>query len=159
MTRTFQLVGLDAAPFEPLFDLSDDELRARGARRCVAGADHGFPCRIGLADARSGDELLLLPWMHQDALSPYRASGPIYVRRGARQRRLAPGEVPPYVTSRLMSLRAYDAEHLIVDAAVCEGTDAGTQLQRLLEDERVRYVHLHNARRGCYSCLALPVDA
>lgn len=158
MTATFQLVGLEAAPFQPLFELPDAELRGRGVRRCVADAAHGYPCRIGLEDAQPGDELLLLPWQHQPALSPYRASGPIYVRRGSVQRRLPPGEVPPYVSSRLMSLRAYDHADLIVDAEVCEGTDAARQLERLMADARVAYVHLHNARRGCYSCLAQRVE-
>lgn len=155
MSARFALVGLEAAPFEPLFHLPDDALRERGMRRCLASADHGFPCRVGLQDARAGDELLLLPWTHQPALSPYRASGPIYVRRGATQRRLAPGEVPPYVSSRMMSLRAYDGEHLIVDAEVCEGPDVAHRLDQMMADARVAYVHLHNARRGCYSCLAL----
>ncbi|MBO9579260.1 MAG: DUF1203 domain-containing protein, partial [Microbacteriaceae bacterium] len=58
---------------------------------------------------------------HQPAHSPYRASGPIFVRRDAQRRVLAPGEVPPYVAERLISLRAYDVAHLMVDAEVCEG--------------------------------------
>jgi hypothetical protein len=53
------------------------------------------------------------------------------VRRAARQCKLDAGVIPDYVRLRQMSVRAYDAAHLMVDAA---------------------YIHLHNAKRGCFSC-------
>ena len=156
---SFQLSGLAHAPFEPLFDLPDERLHALGAVRRMADRDVGFPCRVSLQDAEVGAELLLLPYLHQPGLSPYRASGPIFVRRGARQRRLPAGVVPAYVSQRLMSLRAYDAAHMIIDATVCEGTATAEQLERLFANAQTAYVHLHNAKRGCFSCLASRVGA
>ena len=150
----FALSGLAHAPFESLFDLSDDQLHALGAVRRVADEDFGFPCRVSLQDAHLGEELLLLPHLHQPALSPYRASGPIFVRRGATRRALPAGQVPPYVSRRLMSLRAYDSSHMMIDATVCEGTAVAARLEALFASPEVEYVHLHNATRGCYSCLA-----
>jgi len=150
--HAFQLVGLDSAEFEPLFDLADDELSKLGAVRRFAIDTPGFPCRISLEDARSGEEMLLLPYVHQPASSPYHASGPIYVRRGARQRILAAGEVPDYVATRLISVRAYDAADMIVDAAVCEGVVVAPEIERMFENELVAYIHLHNAKRGCFAC-------
>src|SRR5688572_29564585 len=117
---SFRLVGLDPTPFQPLFRLPDEELAWRGIRRVVADAGSTLPCRVSLEDAPAGDELLLLPFEHQPACSPYRASGPIFVRRGQPRRELPPDTVTSYVTTRLMSVRAYDAADLIVDAAVCE---------------------------------------
>lgn len=151
---TFRLSGIDPAPYEALFALDNDALRRRGAKRCIADGDFGHPCRVGLEDAKAGDELLLLPYEHQPAASPYRASGPIFVRRGAVRRVLPPGVVPPYVSKRLMSLRAYDAAHMMVDATVCEGGDVARELGRMFGDGIVVYVHLHNAKRGCFSCTA-----
>ena len=150
---SFQIVGLAPEPFEPLFALPEDELRGRGIRRVRAAAQPGYPCRISLVDAQAGDELLLLPFEHQPAHSPYRASGPIYVKVGARQRTMAVGEIPESVRRRQISLRAYDADDLIVDAEVCAGESVGAEIERLLADPLVRYLHLHNAKRGCYSCL------
>ena len=150
----FQITGLDPSPFAPLFDLDDAALRARGARRVRADADPGFPCRVSLEDAAEGEELLVLPWRHHDVDSPYRASGPIFVRRGARPARLAPGEVPPSVSRRLMSLRAYDAGHLMLTAEVVDGAQVAAALAALFADPAVAYVHLHNARPGCYACQA-----
>lgn len=148
----FQLVGISHEPFESLFLLSDEQLRERGAVRHVATQNPGFPCRVSLEDAAIGEELLLLPFLHQPAASPYRASGPIYIRRNARQRTLAAGDVPPYVTRRLISVRAYDAGHMMVDATVCEGAVVASELERHFSNGDVAYIHLHNAKRGCFSC-------
>ncbi len=150
---SFRLVGLPTDRFAALFDLSPDALEALGARRVTATAKPGFPCRIGLEDAEPGDELLLLPFEHQPEHSPYRAFGPIFVKVGARQRTLAVGEIPEYVKTRQISLRAYDADHMIVGAEVCAGEDVRAEIERQLDDARVSYIHLHNAKRGCFSCL------
>ena len=81
-TMNYQLRGLEPALFEPLFDLDETALAARGMRWMDVTAPFGFPCRISLTDAPVGERVLLLPFTHQDSRSPYRASGPIFVRRG-----------------------------------------------------------------------------
>jgi hypothetical protein len=149
---SFQLVGIDHEPFEPLFRLTDAELRDRGARRCVATESPGFPCRISLQDAAPGEELLLLPFAHQPANSPYRSSGPIFVRRGAKRRALGVDEVSPYVTTRLMSVRVYDNADMIVAASVCEGAQVADCIREHFANPSASYIHLHNAKRGCFSC-------
>jgi hypothetical protein len=152
--QRWQLSGLDPAPFEPLFAMPDEELRHLGALRRTADKDFGFPCRISLEDAPVGAELLLLPYEHHAAASPYRASGPIFVRRRAMRRELEPGELPPCVTRRLISLRAYDRAAMMIEASVTDGVAVGAALDDLFADRAIAYVHLHNARRGCYSCRA-----
>ena len=148
----FRLVGLDPAPFAPFFDLTDEQLAERAIRRVIADQKPGFPCRISLVDAEVGEQLLLLPYCHQPANSPYHASGPIFVRRGAMQRVADPSEVPSYVAGRLMSVRAYDDRHFIVDADVCAGCDVASSIRRMFANPDARYIHLHNAKRGCFSC-------
>jgi len=149
---SFRLVGLAAENFEPFFAMHADELAALGVRRVVADASTGFPCRVSLVDAAIGEELLLLPFEHLRATSPYRSSGPVFVRRGAQQALLEAGEIPPYVTRRLMSVRAYDANHMMVVGEVCEGEGVREPIERLMADASVAYIHLHNAKRGCFSC-------
>jgi hypothetical protein len=150
--NNFRLVGIAPEPFEPLFQLADADLWAMGAVRRVATENPGFPCRVSLEDAEVGEELLLLPYTHQNVASPYRASGPIFVRRHAVQPTLMYGELPPYVTGRLMSVRAYDASDMMIVALVCEGSALAPELERLFSDAAVAYVHLHNAKQGCFSC-------
>jgi hypothetical protein len=53
--------------------------------------------------------------------------------------------------SRLLSLRAFDAEHMMVDAEVVEGRDARPLVERLMGEPGVAYLHAHFARRGCYA--------
>jgi len=151
---SFKLIGLPFEPFAPLFSLDERALSALDARRVVADESPGYPCRVSLVDAQMGEELLLVPFVHQPESSPYRASGPIFVRKGARHRVLAAGVIPDYVALRQISLRAYDAAHLMVDAAVCEGKDTANEILRMFDDSDVAYIHLHNAKRGCFSCRA-----
>ncbi|QHB73798.1 DUF1203 domain-containing protein [Stenotrophomonas sp. 364] len=150
----WHLSGLDHRQFEPLFETDDSDLAARGIVRCVATQDHGFPCRISLMDARVGEELLLLPYTHLASSSPYRASGPVFIRRQAVRCILPPGVVPPYVHRRQMSVRAYDARAFMLSGQICEGGEVAAALDQLFEDPHVHQVHLHNAGRGCFSCRA-----
>ncbi|WP_241236606.1 DUF1203 domain-containing protein [Xanthomonas sp. BRIP62415] len=151
---SFRLTGLDPALFAHLHGLDDVALTSHHAIRVIADADHGFPCRVSLQDARAGEQLLLLPYLHQAADSPYRASGPIFVRAAAVPARLEPGAVPAAIQSRLISLRAYDHRHHLVNAEVCAGDQVAAWLHACLDDTQIAYVHLHHARQGCYACRA-----
>jgi hypothetical protein len=149
---SFRFSGLSPEQFAPLFAFTDTELVARGMRRLTADSKPGYPCRVSLEDAEPGESLILLPFEHQPALSPYRASGPIFVRETAREAFGRAGEIPPVLNNRLLSLRGYDAGDLIVEADVVEGAQIEAALERFFARHDVRYVHIHNARRGCYSC-------
>lgn len=147
---TLRYTGLAPAQFEPLFALDDAALAARGIARVTADAVPGFPCRVSLEDARPGETLLLLAFEHQPAQSPYRASGPIFVRQLAHTA-YDSGELPPVFRGRMLSVRAYDATGMMVDADTVEGADAEPMFTRLLAREAVAYLHVHNARPGCYA--------
>ncbi|SFN55031.1 DUF1203 domain-containing protein [Dokdonella immobilis] len=150
--HSFQLSGLPAQNFSALFELDDAQLAERAIQRVTAEAHPGYPCRVGLVDAEVGDELLLLPFEHQSAASPYRASGPIFVSRRTHAQDLAAGRLPPYLTRRLVSVRAYDAADRMVDADVVDGNALAELITRILDNADVAYLHLHAARRGCYLC-------
>jgi hypothetical protein len=149
---SFQLIGLLPGQFSHLFSLSGEQLASLGIMRVTADSKPGFPCRISLQDAEPGEELLLLPYEHQSAVSPYRASGPIYVRARSQPANLRPGEIPPYVALRQISVRAYDAHHMMLTAEVCPGDAVAAEIQRHFNNQQVTYIHLHNAKRGCFSC-------
>lgn len=149
---SYVLHGLAPAWFEPLFDLDDDVLGTRGMRWMRVDTPVGYPCRISLEDAPVGEQVLLLPFVHQDSHSPYRASGPIFVRRGLREARQIIGAMPPYLTCRPLSVRAYDAADEMVDADVASGAEAEPLIREYLTRDEVAYLHLHFARRGCYAC-------
>jgi hypothetical protein len=148
---TFRILGLDPAPFRPLFDLDDEALLARGVHRLVAEAPHSAPCRVTLDDAEPGERLLLFSYQHQPAVSPFRASGPIFVREAASRPFDARGRIAPALERRTLSARAYDAEAMMVKGDVVAGADAGDLLERWFADSAVSEIHLHYAARGCFA--------
>jgi len=150
---SFRIKGLDFAQFEHLFGLTDDELSARGAKRHVADDKPGFPCRIALEDANPGERLLLLPYRHHDVPTAYASEGPIFVREKPMRTGECVDSVPDQLSSRLISLRAYDEAGMMVDADVVEGGALKPLIERFLADERTSYLHAHFARRGCYAAL------
>src|ERR1700736_4045579 len=152
MENSFRISGLPLANFAPLFELDDNQLAQKRARRLIVDAKPGFPCRVSLQDAEIGERVILLPFEHQSVDSPYRASGPIFVRESAKEALLSPNELPEVVRSRMLSVRAYDGEGIMRGAAVTPGSELQSQIENLFADSRVSYLHLHNAGAGCYSC-------
>jgi hypothetical protein len=74
------------------------------------------------------------------------------VRDAARTALLPPDTTPELLRTRLLSVRAYDEDHLMIDADVVDGREVEHVLSRMLERERISYVHVHFARPGCYAC-------
>jgi hypothetical protein len=146
----FRIKGLDPAPFAPLFHLSDGELLRQRAIRTVADSKPGFPCRVSLTDAEPGRRVLLLNYEHLPVESPYRATHAIYVSADAEPFD-AVGVVPPAMRERLLSLRAFDANGMMVDAEVVEGSKVEPLIELLFARGDVEYLHAHFARRGCFA--------
>jgi hypothetical protein len=148
---SFQVVGLPSSPFERFYGQSDAALAAHGVQVQVADASPGFPCRVTLRDAKPGTRMLLLNFEHQPANTPYRSTHAIYVADGARETPVAKGEVPESLRLRLLSVRAFDKEGMMVDADVTPGAEAAAVFERMLAKPGVDYLHVHNAKRGCYA--------
>ena len=104
-----------------------------------------------MRDAQPGETLLLLNHVCQPADTPYRASHAIFVREGAAAAYDQVDEVPAVMRTRLLSLRAFDADGMMVDADIVEGAAIEPLIARLLANSDVSYIHAHYAKRGCYS--------
>jgi hypothetical protein len=53
-----------------------------------------------------------------------------------------------------MSVRAFDHGGLMVDADVVQGASVDQVISRYLDNPRVDYLHLHNAKQGCFAARA-----
>ena len=149
----FRISGLSPEPFKAVFNLDDAALAARGAQRVFADDSiPGYPCRVSLAHATPGEVLLLISHTHQDGDSPYRASGPIFVRQSAHVAFDQTNCIPEPVRTRLLSVRAYDARDCIVEADVVDGGEIESLIARFFALDDVAYLHIHFARRGCFAC-------
>ncbi len=148
----YAFTGLSPAPFQPLFGLADDELKARGVLRYAVDQPVGFPCRVDLADAPLGSTVLLLNFEHQPADTPYRSRHAIFVREGAAAPALYVDEIPPVLQVRpFAALRAFDAEGMMTDASLARSEEIEDHVLRLLADPAVAYLQAHYAARGCYA--------
>ena len=150
---TFQISALPAQQFSHLYGQSDDALRAMGIEPMIADAPFGFPCRVSLVDAQPGQRLLLMNYEHQAAETPFRSRHAIFVADGASEAHPAAGEIPDQLRRRLLSIRAFNAAGMMLDADVVEGAEAEGLITRLFDNPWAAYLHIHFARRGCFGAL------
>lgn len=148
---SYRISGLPLEPFRHLIGADEATLTAHGAQRFTVTKPHDAPCRIGLEDAEPGETVILLNYAHQTADTPFRANGPIFVRETAREQAVFPGAVPDQLRRRTLSVRAYDAEGMMIDADVVEGMALEPVIDRLLANMDAAYLHIHFAKRGCYA--------
>jgi hypothetical protein len=148
---TYRILGLSPEPFRSLFGLADAELAAKGARRVVADASFGYPDRVELRDAAAGETLILVNHTHQAADTPYRASHAVFVREGSQAAREFQDEVPESLRRRMLSVRAFDADHMMIDARLVDGAELESAIDDLFADTQTAYLHAHFATRGCYA--------
>ena len=111
----------------------------------------GFPCRVTLEDAAPGETLLLLNYEHLPDASPYRSRHAIFVREGAETPALYMDEIPELLATRLLSVRAFDRDAMMTNADVVEGKALGPLIKTMFADPAVAFLHVHNAKRGCFA--------
>ena len=122
------------------------------ARTIVVNEADAYPCRRCLRDAEPGETVLLLSYdpFVDGADTPYRQPGPIFVH--AEPCAYQPNaDVPDQLARRLLSVRSFGDDHLMRGGVVVQGAELGPTAGRLLDDEAVSYLHVHNAGPGCFA--------
>ncbi len=150
----FVISGLRSNEFEELNGLSEEQLAERNVLAYVADEKPGFPCRVSLEDAEVGERVFLLNYTYQPNETPYKASHAIFVREYATDSWPCVNYVPESLSSRLLSLRGFDANHMMIEADIAQGAEVQLLLERFFANAAVAYVQLHFARRGCYAAVA-----
>jgi hypothetical protein len=148
---TYKITGLEPSQFAHLVGLGDEELTVLGAVRMTADKKPSFPCRVTLDDAEVGETLLLVNHVSHAGDNPYRASHAIFVSESAGQAAVYEDEIPPALERRVLSLRAFDNDGMMVDAALAQPGEADGVVRRLLANEWVDHIDAHNATRGCFA--------
>jgi len=145
----FQIQPLPAAEFAHLNAMSEEELARNNIQ--VHVSDGAFPCRVSLTDVAAGTKVYLLNFEHQPGESPYRSRHAIFVSAGAEESHPAADTVPDMLTSRLLSVRAFNRSHEMIDADVIDGKDVSALISAYFDNPEASYIHLHFARRGCFA--------
>lgn len=120
-------------------------------KRYIVDSNPGFPDRIEMKDAELGQSVLLLNHVCLPAKTPYRASHAIFIREWATQAYDAVDQVPESMRIRLLSLRAFNDDGMMLDADVADGMVMEPVVTRMFANPEVSYIHVHNAKQGCYS--------
>ncbi|MDP2739735.1 MAG: DUF1203 domain-containing protein [Pseudorhodobacter sp.] len=147
----FQIRALEAEAFSKFFAMDDAELAQHNICKMTVTSHPGTPCRVSLADAEIGETVLLLNYEHQPAKTPYKSCHAIFVRQGAQQARPLVGEVPKVLLSRLISVRHFDHDDMMINADVMPGNLLAEGIEQAFSDPRVSYLHLHYAKPGCFA--------
>lgn len=153
---SYVITGLDPAPFRHLYGLPDAELTQAGAVRMIADKKPGYPCRVTLEDVEPGTAVLLVNHEHLPVDTPYRSRHAIFVAEGAETSARYADAVPEQLRSRLLSVRAFDVDDMMIDAEVLDGAGLEAEIARMFADPRTAYLHVHNARRGCFAARVDP---
>jgi len=152
MTIPFLIKALPNEQFHEIMLKGDEELKAVHAAWITVNSNPGYPCRVSLSEANIGERVLALPFCHHDVNSPYRASGPIFVRENVQMVTLAINEVPEILRHRLLSVRGYNSQKQMIEAEVIQGAELESAIEKQFMNSDVQYLHLHNANPGCFSC-------
>lgn len=153
MRSDFQFVAAPVEKFTDLFLMSDAELASYSGRRMTVDSHPGYPCRVSLIDVPVGESVILVPYQHHDANSPYQSAGPIFVSEAAQTAQLAVNEIPVMFHHRLLSVRAYDEAAMMKGAKVVEGRVLEETIRNFFTDAAISYLHIHNAAPGCFNCI------
>lgn len=125
-------------------------LRARGGERYIADDKPGFPCRACLRDAEIGEELILVSHDPFDTDSPYRSASPIFLHAEPCSP-VDDADLPDQLTVRQLSVRAFDDNAMMLDAAVIDGTNLDGMIDAMFADPSNTHLHVHFAQRGCFA--------
>jgi hypothetical protein len=148
---SYRFTGLSPETFRPLFGLPDAALAEHAAKRLTVQQKPFAPDRITLDDAEPGETVLLVHYEHQPANTPYRASHAVFVRETANEAATFIDAIPPSLRFRVISLRAFDAGHQMIDADIADGAKLDELVERLFANPDAAYLHAHYAKRGCYA--------
>ena len=126
-------------------------LRAAGGVHYVADAKPGYPCRRCLRDAEIGEELILTSHDPFTKDSPYRCASPIFIHASECHPDPDAAGLPDQLTCRQLSVRAFDDQAMMIDAAIIDGRELEQTIERFFTDPTTDAIHVHNASRGCWA--------
>ena len=116
----------------------------------IADSANGFPCRHCLRWAQPGERVILFPYPAIPPGHPYSESGPIFVHAEPCERYDATSEYPSAFRNGRV-FRAYNANYVMIDAEVVNGSEPEAVVEKLLQNPETAFVHARSVTHGCYT--------
>lgn len=135
-----------------LFNLNEEDLASKGVVKMIVDKKPGYPCRVTLEDVEIGEEVILFSFEYHKTDSPYKAIGPIFIRKNAKKANLNINEIPEMLFKRLQSLRVYNKNGIMIEAKTLEGKEIRKEIESIFSNDLANYIQIHNANPGCYNC-------
>lgn len=152
MQVDYQIVGIDYQPYADYFAMSEAELKTHNAYLFVSDKCPDNPCRVSLEDAEIGETVLAIHYEHYAIEGPYRSAGPIFIREHAQPATVEPNVIPTFLRHRLLSVRGYNRNHIMIEADATRGDELEDVLRKQFSNSEVDVIHVHNAGPGCFNC-------
>jgi hypothetical protein len=115
---------------------------------------NGIPCRHCLTRVKAGEPYLILAYRPFPSAQPYAETGPIFLHAEPCPR-FSGDAIPENLTERPeFVMRGYDIRDRIVyeTCTIVPGDSIRSEAERLLDDERVVYLHVRARTSTCYQC-------
>ena len=154
MKYDFIISGIKQTEIQHLFKLNEQELQAKGIHKIKVDKKPGYPCRLSLEDANVGEEVLAFNYEHHKANSPYRSSGPVFVRLNTVEAKLRKNEIPQMLQHRYLSLRAYNEKGMMIAASTLEGRYLESAIQEIFSKPELALKYFlwnYNLERALHS--------
>lgn len=148
---TYAINGLSPELFDRYRGLDDAALAGLSARRLLATAKPGFPCRVSLEDADEGEPMILLHHVSHDVATPYRSAYAIFIREAATIAARYRDTLPPAFANRPLAMRAFSSDGMLTSARLALPGQAEATILELLADRSIDYIDVHNAAHGCFA--------
>ena len=142
----------------PISPADADHLRALGGPTYIADSNPGYPCRQCLRDAEVGETLVLTSHDPFDRISAYRSASPIFLHASPCMTPDQEGMLPLQLTVRELSVRSFDENALMIDAAIIDGGSLDETINRFFTNAESEFIHVHNASRGCWAVTVHPAS-
>jgi hypothetical protein len=109
------------------------------------------PCRLCLKAFNVGTDRRILftydPFYEKENLP---LPGPVFIHEGNCEQYPEDGGFPADMVSRHLTLNAYARGRRLVAQSYVSNGDIEAELQRLLEERDVAYIHVRDTKAGCY---------
>jgi hypothetical protein len=109
------------------------------------------PCRACLKQFRTRQEdRILFTYNPFAGLDEYPSPGPVFIHADSCSGYTEPGQFPEKLRSLPLTLEAYGDNRWIIARERPTGNEIETSVERLLNAEGVRYIHIRNTEAGCF---------
>ena len=138
---TYRITGIDPAPYRHLCTACYRSANwpRQGVVRMAVTRTPTFPCRDQPdRPPRWARRVLLLNHLSHDVAGPYRASHAIFISEGVEEPAEHIDEVPPVFATRVLSLRGFDADGMMVDAILTQPGEADAGIRACSTTRRSR---------------------